>query len=182
MPGTSRRRNLVGGRDLRRVESFRGLGCQRAAPRSRSPYAPVHMGVSNLLKRIIPSTSAETVTVTMSGPRPGSVGRFRSRVGTLSAPSARPATCGVSAPCGSGSGRLVDGAGTPARIGRTLTIAGRDYGKGEGGETSPFVRTGAFRFPIRSYGRKGARSPPPWSPRPLRALLPPSLVSTSVCG
>jgi len=150
----------VGGRDLRRVESFRGLGCQRAAPRSRSPYAPVHMGVSNLLKRIIPSTSAETVTVTMSGRRPGSVGRFRSRVGTLSAPSARPASCGVSAPCGSGSGRLVDGAGTRARIGRTLTIAGRGYGKGEGGR--PLRSSGRGHSAFRSVLKvaKGGEAPP----------------------
>jgi hypothetical protein len=168
VPGTSRRRNLMGGRDLRRVESFRGLGCQRAAPRSRSPYAPVHMGVSNLLKRIIPSTSAETVTVTMSGPRPGSVGRFRSRVGTLSAPSARPATCGVSAPCGSGSGRLVEGAGTRARIGRTLTIAGRGYGKGEGGR--PLSPSGRGHSVFRSVlmVARGREARPLWNPRPLR--------------
>ena len=77
-----------------------------------------------------------------SGPRPGLVWRFRCRVGTLSAPCGSTYYLWCVAPCGSGSGRLVDGAGTPARIGRTLTIAGRDYGKGEGGELCVLQRGG----------------------------------------
>jgi len=119
------------------------------------------------------SASAETVPVTMSGPRPGSAWRFRSRVGTLSAPSARPATCGVSAPCGSGSGRLVDGAGTPARISRTLTIAGRDYGKGEGGDLSVRQDGGIPLSDPSSRSQRGARPPPLESPA--IAGVPPAL-------
>jgi hypothetical protein len=115
-----------------------------------------------------------------SGPRPGLVWRFRCRVGTDFAPAARRSTCGASAPCGSGSGRLVDGAGTPARIGRTLTIAGRDYGKGEG--RRPLRPSGRGHSGFRSVlgGRKGGRGPPLWIPRPLRAFPPPSLVSILV--
>ena len=134
------------------------------------------------------SASAETVPVTMSGPRPGSAWRFRSRVGTLSAPSARPATCGASAPCGSGSGRLVDGAGTPARISRTLTIAGRDYGKGEGGR--PLRPSGRGHSAFRSVlkAATGGDAPPLESPAiaerrsPACGTAPSSLVSIEVCG
>jgi hypothetical protein len=64
--------------------------------------------------------------------RPALVGRFSERLARYLLHAARPTSCRVSAPRGSGSGPLADGAGTPARVRRKLTIAGRDYGKGGG--------------------------------------------------
>jgi hypothetical protein len=64
--------------------------------------------------------------------RPGLVGRFSEGLAQTFPTATRHTTRGVLAPYGSGLGRLADGAGTPARVRRKLTITGRDYGKGGG--------------------------------------------------
>jgi hypothetical protein len=65
-----------------------------------------------------------------------------------------------------------------ARIGPKLAIAGRDYGKGEGGSRLRPAGWGHSGFRSVLAVAKGARSPPAlWNPRPLRAFPPPSLVS-----
>ena len=103
-------------------------------------------------------------------------------------PAARPAACGVSAPSGSGSGRLADGAGTPPRVRRKLTIAGRDYGKGEGGRTPrPSGRGHSADRAVLAVAKRG-EAPPLESPAiagrrsPASGTAPPSLASISVCG
>jgi hypothetical protein len=99
---------------------------------------------------------------------PASVGRFSVGLAPNLPPAARPTACSVSAPCGSGSGRLAHGAGTPARIGRTLTIASRDYGKREGGDLSVRQDGGIPLSDPSSRPQRGAK-PPLWNPRPLRS-------------
>ena len=112
-------------------------------------------------------TSGKLFTLLFCRLRPGLVGRFSEGLARNLPRAMRHTTRGVSAPLGSGSGRLAEEAGTPARVRRKLTIAARDYGKGEGG-TSPVREVGGIPETDPSRGRKVGRSPPLWNPRPLR--------------
>ena len=113
--------------------------------------------------------------------RPASVGRFSDGLARDLPTATRHTTRGVSAPYGSGLARLAEGGGTPARIRRKLTIAGRDYGKGEGGDIS-VLHGGGIPVSDPSLRSQRGRGPPAlWNPLPLRAFPPPPLVSIPIC-
>ena len=119
-------------------------------------------------------------------PWPASVGRFTEDSARNLHPAARPTTRSVSAPCGSGSGRLADGAGHSPVSAPGWRSPVATMGKVRG-ETSPCLWTGAFRIPICPEGRKGGAKPASHLESPATAGFPPALPSfnsdpRSPCG